>query len=132
MKALIVEDDAVSLKLMQSILSPYGDCDTATDGEKAVESFRSACMQNLPFDLICMDIMMPGMDGHEALARIRDIEKEMGTPPEKAVKVIMTSALSDPRNIVQALYREGVSSYIVKPVEKSRLLKEVERMGLLG
>lgn len=131
MKALIVEDDVVSRKLMESILSPFGDCHVAADGEKAVEAFRSAWEKGAPFDLICLDIMMPNMDGHEALARIRDIEKDLGAPPEKEAKVIMTTALGDPHNVVRALYRGGAASYIVKPVEKDRLLEEVGRMGLL-
>ena len=131
MKALIVEDDAVSRKLMQSILSPYGDCQTAADGEEALEAFRSAWEKGAPFDLICMDIMMPNMDGHEALERMRAIEKDRGTPSGKEAKVIMTTALSDPQNVVRALYREGAASYIVKPIEKDRLLEEVQRMGFL-
>jgi two-component system chemotaxis response regulator CheY len=132
MKALIVEDDAISRKLMQSMLSPYGDCHTVADGEEAVEAFRSAWEKDAPFDLICMDIIMPTMDGHEALARIRGIEKDRETPPAKKAKVIVTTALYDPYNVVQALYRGGAASYIMKPVEKDKLLEEVRRMGLLG
>jgi two-component system, chemotaxis family, chemotaxis protein CheY len=131
MKALVVEDDAVSRKLLQSILSPHCDCHGAVDGQEAVDAFRSALDEDAPFDLICMDIMMPNMDGHEALTRIRSIEKDRGTPPEKLTKVIMTTALSDPQNVVKALYREGAATYIVKPVEKDRLLEELRRMGLL-
>lgn len=131
MKALVVEDDAVSRKLLQSILSPHCDCHTAVDGQEAVEAFRSALDEDAPFDLICMDIMMPNMDGHEALTRIRSIEKDRDTPPEKLTKVIMTTALSDPQNVVKALYRGGAATYIVKPVEKDRLLEELRRMGLL-
>jgi two-component system, chemotaxis family, chemotaxis protein CheY len=131
MKALVVEDDAVSRRLLQSILSPRCDCHTAADGQEAVEAFKSALDEDAPFDLICMDIMMPNMDGHEALTRIRSIEKDRGTPPEKLTKVIMTTALSDPQNVVKALYREGAATYIVKPVEKDRLLEELRRMGLL-
>ncbi len=88
---------------MQNILSPYGDCHAVADGEEAIEAFRSAWEKDAPFDLICMDIMMPNMDGHEALARMRGIEKDRGTPPEKEAKVIMTTALNDPQNVVQAL-----------------------------
>jgi two-component system chemotaxis response regulator CheY len=132
MKALVVEDDAVSRRLMHGILSPHCDCHTATDGKEAVEAFRSAWEKNAPFDLICMDIMMPNMDGHEALVQMRNIEKDLNTPPERLAKVIMTTALGDPQNMVRALYDEGAATYMVKPVKKGRLLEEVERMGLLG
>ena len=68
MKTLIVEDEPTSRLLLQAILSGYGDCDIATDGEEAVEAFRSALEQGVPYNLVCMDIMMPKLDGHEALA----------------------------------------------------------------
>lgn len=131
MKALIVEDDAVSRKVMQGILSQYCECHTAEDGGKAVEAFSSAWDKDDPFDVVCMDIMMPNMDGHEALARIRSIERDRGTPPERVVKVIVTTSVDDPHNVVRALYRGGATAYIVKPVEKDRLLEEMERIGLV-
>lgn len=131
MKALIVEDDSTSRKLLQGILSAYCVCNMAIDGEEAIEAFRAASDAGAPYDLICMDIMMPKMDGHEALAAIRDLEKEMGVPPEKEVKAIMTTALGDPKNIVQAFYREGAAVYLVKPIGKKKLLEEMRTMGLI-
>jgi len=131
MKTLIVEDEPTSRLLLQTILSGYGDCDTATDGLEAVEAFKSAFERGAPYDLICMDIMMPKLDGHEALARIRGIEKERSVPAQKAVKVIMTSALGDPKNVVKALYGEGAGSYLVKPIEKRKLLEELRNLGLI-
>ncbi|MCA1987263.1 MAG: response regulator, partial [Desulfovibrio sp.] len=66
MRVLIVEDDFTSRKLMQTILSPYGDCDVAVNGREAVEAFQNALNSAKPYDLVCMDIMMPEMDGQEA------------------------------------------------------------------
>jgi len=131
MKTLIVEDESTSRRLLQAILSRYGACDLAQDGEEAVEAFRSASEQGAPYDLICMDIMMPKMDGHEALAKMRDIEKGRDVPAQKSAKVIMTTALDDPRNIVKAFYGEGAGSYLVKPIEKQKLLEELQCMGLI-
>ncbi len=131
MKTLIVEDEPTSRLLLQAILSGYGDCDIATDGEEAVEAFRSAFEQGVPYDLVCMDIMMPKLDGHEALAKIRNIEKEGNVPAEGTAKVIMTTALGDPKNIVKALYGEGAGSYLVKPIGKQKLLEELRCMSLI-
>ena len=131
MKTLIVEDEPTSRLLLQAILSGYGDCDIATDGEEAVEAFRSAFERGVPYDLVCMDIMMPKLDGHEALAKIRSIEKEGNVPVQEAVKVIMTTALGDPKNVVKALYGEGAGSYLVKPIGKQKLLEELRCMGLI-
>jgi two-component system, chemotaxis family, chemotaxis protein CheY len=132
MKVLIVEDDFTSRKLLQNILSPYGVCDIAIDGKEAVEAWSMAWDEGVPYDLICMDIMMPNMDGHEALSAIRSLEREKGVSSPKEVKVIMTTALGDPKNVVQALYKEGALVYLVKPIGKQKLLEEVKRMGLIG
>ena len=78
MKYLIVEDDFAARRLLQRYLSNYGDCDIAVDGNEAVEAFRQAVDEKEPYDLICLDIMMPNMDGHEALKVIRQIESEHG------------------------------------------------------
>lgn len=131
MKVLIAEDDVTSRKLLQSILSAYGTCELAADGEEAVAAFKAAIEQGAPYDLVCMDIMMPKMDGHEALAQMREIEKGLGITPEREIKAIMTTALGDPKNVVKALYREGATAYLVKPIAKKKLLEEIMRMGLI-
>jgi two-component system, chemotaxis family, chemotaxis protein CheY len=131
MKVLIVEDDFTSRKLLLSILAGYGTCDVATDGIEAVEAFKTAWDEGIPYNLICMDIMMPRMDGHEALTHIKSIEKQKNIAPAHEVRVIMTTALGDPRNVFQALYKEGAVTYLVKPISKQRLLDEVRNLGML-
>jgi two-component system chemotaxis response regulator CheY len=71
MRILIVEDDFGSRRLMQKLVSDYGQCDVVVDGEEAVEAFRLAWEENSPYDVIFLDIMLPKMDGQEALRRIR-------------------------------------------------------------
>ena len=132
MKCLIVEDDFISRRVLKELLASSFDCDIAVNGEEAITSFRLAHEGKRPYDLICMDIMMPGVDGHEALRRIRELEKEMGVPPHLEAKVIMTTALDDPRTVVQAYYKGGATSYIVKPVSKQKLMRELRILGLVG
>lgn len=132
MRTLIVEDDFIARRILKDILSPYGDCDIAVDGDEAIQAFRLAHEDSKPYDLICMDIMMPDIDGQEALRRIREIEKDTGIRPSEEVKVIMTTALGDPKNVVEAFYRGGATSYIVKPINKQKLLEEVRNLGLIG
>ncbi|ANA40638.1 MULTISPECIES: response regulator [Geobacter] len=131
MKTLIVEDDFISRKIMKELLASLGECDIATDGEEAVQAFRLALDEHRPYDLVCMDIMMPNMDGHEALEQIREIERGLGLNGAQEVKVIMTTALDDPKNVVEAFYRGGATSYLVKPITKQRLMKEIRSHGLL-
>lgn len=131
MKTLIVEDDYTSRRLLQRILSAYGSCDTAVDGEEAIEAVKTALAENYPYDLICLDIMMPKIDGNVALVKIREMERQKGIPGSKEVKVIMTTALGDPKNVMQALYKGGATVYLVKPIDKQPLLEELRKMGLI-
>lgn len=130
MKILIVEDDFAARKLLQKYLSSYGDCDIAVNGIEAVDAFKDALDKDWPYELICLDIMMPNMDGHEALKAIRQIESDHGINGFDGVKVIMTTALDDPKNVMDS-FREGCEAYIVKPVEKYKLLEEMENLGLV-
>ena len=86
MKILVVEDDFTNRKIMQKILSAYGDCDMAFDGNEAIEAFELALEEGRPYDLICMDIMMPNMDGQEALSEIRRLEKDAEITTKNEVK----------------------------------------------
>ncbi|MFW5734365.1 MAG: response regulator [Oceanidesulfovibrio sp.] len=132
MRVLIVEDDFTSRKLMQNILAPYGDCDIAVNGTEAVEAFEQALKQKNPYDLVCMDIMMPEMDGQEALKQIRAIEKEYDIRGNKETKVVMTTALDDPKNVVEAYYKGGATSYIPKPIDRQLFVHLLRNLGLIS
>ena len=64
MRILIVEDDFASRKFMMNFMSAYGDCDGTVDGMEAVEAYMMALEDEQPYDLICLDVMMPVMDGY--------------------------------------------------------------------
>jgi two-component system chemotaxis response regulator CheY len=112
MRILVVEDDFNSRRMMQKLLAPYGDVDVVVDGEEAVEAFRLAWEESKPYDLLFMDIMMPRMDGQEALKRLRVYEREVGVKPSDEAKVIMTSVLDDPKNVIEAYYGGAATSYL--------------------
>ena len=75
MRFLVVDDDFATRRLVQRLLHPYGMVDVATDGEEAVAAFSSALDDNEPYDLITLDILMPNVNGQQALREIREIEK---------------------------------------------------------
>ncbi len=131
MRFLIVEDDFTSRRFMQSILTPYGECDIAVNGVEAVEAF-AASLDSTPYDLICLDIMMPEMDGQEALKRIREIEKAKGIRSSAEVKVIMTTALDDPKNVVEAYYKGGATSYVPKPIDRQLFLQLLKSLAIIA
>jgi len=132
MRVLIVEDDPISRELLSRILSPHGDCTLCVDGREAVTAFREALESGRPFHLVCLDIMMPEMDGQEALREIRRLERDQGVPRSEESTVIMTTALDTPRDVIEAYYRGGCTSYLVKPISQSKLLNVLQELGLLS
>lgn len=132
MNVLIVEDNLTDRKILQNIFSEYGKCDVATGGAEAIDAYKRSWMTCKPYDLICMDIIMPGVNGLQALKRIREIEKEYSIDDNEGVKVIMITAVDDPKIVFKASNLFGVNSYIVKPIHKKKLLDEVKKMGLIS
>ncbi|MDL2209577.1 response regulator [Desulfovibrio sp. OttesenSCG-928-O18] len=130
MRFLVVDDDFLTRSLIQRLLHPYGFTDVATDGEEAVEAFRLALKEGEPYDLITLDILMPNIDGQEALREIREIEKEMSIPEDKAVKVIMVSGLDDAKEVHDAFFLGSATSYMVKPIHNQALFDEISSLGL--
>jgi two-component system chemotaxis response regulator CheY len=131
MKTLIVEDDFTSRLLLQASLTPYGECHIAVNGREAVEAFRAAREQGQRYDLICMDIMMPEMDGHEALKQIRKLEDDADILSSDAAKVVMTTALDDIGNVMAA-FKGLCDAYLMKPIEKANLLAKLKSLHLIS
>ena len=131
MNILIAEDDFTSRRLLQNILAPYGESMITVNGEEAVEAFTLALEQGRPFDLVCMDIMMPVMDGQEALREIRAVEQRNGVKPADEAKIIMITALGDPRNVVDAYYKGGAALYLTKPIDVRAFIDAVRQLGLI-
>ena len=130
MKTLIVEDDFTSRLLLQTLLSPYGECHVAVNGKEAVDAFSSASKGGGKYDLICMDIMMPEMDGQAALREIRAMEETAGVLPPTGVKIIMVTAVSDTKSVF-ASYKELCDGYLFKPIETEKLVGYLKAFGLV-
>jgi len=128
-KTLIVDDDITSRKIMQAMLAPFGECALAANGDEAIELFRAEMEKLSLFDLVCLDIMMPGVSGHDVLKAIRAIEEENGIFPPRAAKVIMTSALSDSENILGS-FSNQCEAYLIKPVEYEQLVAQINLLDL--
>ena len=131
MKILIVEDDYIIQELIRIILKEYGECFTTETEQEAVKLFKEALDNGNPFDLVTLDIMLPGGDGHSILKRIRGMEEEKGIYGLDGVKIIMISALGDKKNILGS-FREQCESYIVKPVVKEDLIRQMKELDLIS
>jgi two-component system, chemotaxis family, chemotaxis protein CheY len=130
MKTLIVEDDFTSRLLLQEILKPYGPAHIAVNGKEAIQAVSDALESGEKYDLICLDIMMPEMDGHQALKNIRALEESKGIFSSDGAKIIMTTALSDMKNVMTA-YSGLADGYMVKPTDKSTLLNLLRKFKLI-
>ncbi|MFZ4858413.1 MAG: response regulator [Desulfuromonadaceae bacterium] len=124
MRTLVVEDDFMSRKLMCAYLSQYGECDAAANGAEAIEAFNTT---GKPYDLITLDIMMPGISGQDVLKRIRSIEEQRGFAQ---VKIIMTTALESLGNILTA-FENQCDGYLVKPIASEKLLEKLHELSLV-
>ena len=130
MKILIAEDDFASRLFMRKFLSKYGECDVVIDGIEAIEAYLISVNEGDIYDLICLDIMMPRLDGIKVLKSIRDIEKQEGIETEKKVKIIMTTALNDKDTVLNA-YDSGCEAYAWKPIETEKFILVMKNLGLM-
>lgn len=130
MRILIAEDDFASRKMLLKFLSVYGECDVTVDGMEAIDAYLMALEEQAPYDLVCLDVMMPIMDGYQALKNIREIEKERNIPEEKTAKIIMTTALNEEKNVKKA-FELGCTVYCAKPIDMDKLKNTLEKLELI-
>ena len=130
MKTLVVEDDFTSRLLLQELLKSFGEVHAAVNGKEAVMAVEKAFTAGEPYDLVCLDIMMPEMDGHQALAKIRSLEEARGTVSSEGMKIIMTTALDDVKS-VSAAYEKLCDGYLVKPIDKTKLTAQLKELHLI-
>jgi two-component system, chemotaxis family, chemotaxis protein CheY len=135
LKILIVEDDFTCRTILMEFLSKFGQCHVAKDGLEAIWAFTLSYEHSPvePYDLICMDIIMPRMDGSKACKTIREIERGKGIEgTEDEAAIIMITGLDDPRNYVKACYESGADSYMVKPIDLLQLKQQMRSLNLIG
>ncbi len=118
-KILVVDDDRSTRHLIRLQLRSAGySAETAVDGASAL-----ARLGRKPFDLVLLDIWMPGMDGLEVMARLR----ETPSPP----KVVVMTADDAPQTLLKAL-REQACRYVTKPIEPKDLIALVQEVLAAG
>jgi two-component system chemotaxis response regulator CheY len=130
MKTLVVEDDFTSRLILQIFLSRYGECHIAVNGKEAIQAFQLAKDGGKKYNLICMDITMPEMDGHEALKAIRALEEAEKINENGRARVVMTTSHDDMEDIVAAR-QSSCDAYLLKPIDTTKLYGHLKAFGLL-
>jgi len=130
MKILIVDDDFVSRSKLEALLSVYGDCETAENGNQAFEMFQKSCENSSSYDLITMDIDMPGMSGHEVLSKIREWEEARNLCKHRGnVKILMATSMQS-RTDIMSSFREGCEGYLKKPITPENLAEALDKIKI--
>ena len=130
MRVLIAEDDMTSRLFMKKYLSQYGVCDVAMNGMEAVDMVMNALETNSPYDLICLDIMMPKVDGLTAIKVIREMEKGSLDKGNNPAKIVMTTALNNKETVDEA-YDLGCEAYASKPIDIDKFNELLVKLELI-
>lgn len=131
LRILIAEDDMASRKFLSKFLSQYGECDVVVDGLETIDAYMISMREKMPYDLICLDIMMPKIDGVKVLKAIRDLETQKGILPEKRTKIIMTTALAE-ADLVKTAFEYGCEAYASKPIDTEKFIEVLVKLGLIN
>jgi two-component system chemotaxis response regulator CheY len=130
LRVLLVEDDFACRLLLQTFLSRYGECHIAVNGVEAVEAAREAMAADQSYDLICMDIMMPEMDGCEAVHRIRALEEARGIRSTVGARIFMTTTVEEVKEVILC-FKELCDAYLMKPIDLGQLQGEMKLHQLI-
>jgi two-component system chemotaxis response regulator CheY len=128
---LVVEDDELSRKVLEDCLSGFAECDTASNGKLGYDLFEKAIIEGRPYDLICSDILMPEVDGHELVRRIRSREASLPVVDYIRTKIFMISASGSPKDMTQAILDNSCDDYIVKPFKRETLKTMLQKYNLI-
>jgi CheY-like chemotaxis protein len=119
LKVLVAEDNIINQRLLVGLLTQLGHTGmVVSDGEKALR-----CLAKIRVDVVLMDVMMPNMDGLQALAAIRAKEAVEGGH----LPVIMATAHDEPGDAAR-FKRTGADGYLAKPLDLPRLASEISRV----
>jgi CheY-like chemotaxis protein len=121
----LAEDNDINANIAQKALRRLGfEVTRARDGVTAARLAAAATRgQASRFDLVVMDIKMPGLDGHEAARAIRRAEKEVGAPPVGIVALTANAMSADRRASLAA----GIDEFLAKPFDLPELAEAIER-----
>jgi CheY-like chemotaxis protein len=119
LKVLVAEDNIINQRLVVGMLTQLGHTGmVVNDGAKALK-----CLSKMKVDLVLMDVMMPNMDGLEALVALRELEASQGGH----VPIIMATSHDEPGDAAR-FKRAGADGYLSKPLEIGRLQSEIGRV----
>lgn len=128
---LILEDETTSRMLLRQLLIQFGNVYDYENGKDVLNKYKESLETKEYFDLVCLDIMVPEMDGQEVLHEIRKAEEQYGLDRLKSqTKILMITALDDKDNFLYS-FKEQCDGYIIKPFDKSKIDSALKKLNLI-
>jgi CheY-like chemotaxis protein len=127
---LTVDDDEVTQVHIHQLLLPLGRVRMAYSGMDAIARVEESLAKGEHYDLIFMDVRMPGLDGLTTVREIIGRYNKNKTPLERRPKIIMLSSVEERDIQIDALYSCGADYYMTKPLEEGRLIQALRELGL--
>lgn len=131
MRFLLVDDDKRITDILKLYLAEYAECKVVNAAVDAAEAFREGLETGPKYDVVFMDIMMPGMDGHRVAEMMRGMEEERGVMDPDAFKLVMVSAHCDVKNVCKSFFSDRADGYVAKPIEKTALIAALRKTGII-
>lgn len=129
MKILLAEDDRLSRDFLEGFMKIYGDCDSAADGMEAIDNVLESMKMHEPYGLLCLDLMLPKVDGLKVLEIVRRLEEQYHVPAAERMRVIIMTAIADV-NVIDQAFKLGCDAYASKPIDTEKIQKVMADLGL--
>lgn len=131
MHILIIDDDLSCYALLHNMLSCYGECDIAKDGQEAIYIFENALDFGTPFNLIVFNMILPHFDGYITVRKIRSIERKRAIEKPYGVKIVMLSDNTGSRSHLEMLY-SGCDCCISKPLKRNKFFRDLRKCNCIN
>ena len=130
MRFLVVDDDYVSRTKLKALLFAYGDGDAVPSGDIALRMFQIGHDEKVPYDLITMDIDMPGLKGQDVVKKIWQWEESREIYMTDQVKILTVTVKNDSENIISS-FKEGCDGFLIKPATPEKLRQALAKMSIV-
>ena len=130
MKTLVVDDLRPSSRVIQPIVGKYGQCDTVNELRAIAEAFNKAWTDNTPYNLVCVDVKPPKVDGEQVLRLVRAMEEKMRLTAEQRARVILVTADYEQKT-AERLRNLGCDAVFVKPINRKQLQEWLTKLNLV-
>ena len=128
MKTLVIDAEEALKESICNIFATKGACDSANDGNMGLELIKQAFNLNSPYELIILDIVLPEVDGHTIIKKIRAWELAGNIDPLMEAKIVVMSRRRDEPTILQA-FRNGATGWINKPASAEDVMLKLNNLN---